>query len=55
MLMETQVTQELYREVTGQKPRKFRGDQLPVEQVSNRFHGKMVLHFVTPYRRGFIV
>ena len=33
-LMETQVTQALYRAVTGESPSKFKGDQLPVEQVS---------------------
>ena len=33
-LMETQVTQVLYRAVTGESPSKFKGDQLPVEQVS---------------------
>ena len=33
-LMEIQVTQALYREVTGESPSKFKGDQLPVEQVS---------------------
>jgi formylglycine-generating enzyme required for sulfatase activity len=34
VIMETQVTQELYRAVTGQSPSEFSGDQLPVENVS---------------------
>ena len=34
MIMETQVTQALYREVIGQSPSNFKGDQLPVELVS---------------------
>ena len=33
-MMETQVTQALYRAVTGESPSKFEGDQLPVERVS---------------------
>ena len=32
--METQVTQALYRAVTGLSPSEFKGDQLPVETVS---------------------
>ena len=35
-MMETQVTQALYRAVTGESPSKFGGDQLPVEFVSWR-------------------
>ena len=34
IIMETQVTQELYRAVTGQSPSKLEGDKLPVECVS---------------------
>ena len=34
MMMETQVTQELYRAVTGKSPSRFSGENLPVEQVS---------------------
>ena len=34
IMMETQVTQALYRAVTGKSPSKFKGDQLPVETVS---------------------
>ena len=34
VIMETQVTQALYRAVTGQSPSEFKGDQLPVEKVS---------------------
>ena len=33
-MMETQVTQALYRSVTGESPSRFKGDQLPVESVS---------------------
>ena len=34
LMMETQVTQALYRAVTGENPSNFKGDNLPVEKVS---------------------
>ena len=33
-MMETQVTQALYRTVSGESPSRFKGEQLPVEEVS---------------------